>query len=88
MPVEVVEPLEDRLPPAVEATAYFTVAEALTNVAKYAEATHAVVTLDRSDEGLVVEVRDDGIGGASADGGSGLSRPGRSRRCAGRDFDV
>ena len=38
---------EDRLPPAVEATAYFTVAEALTNVAKYAEATHAVVTLDR-----------------------------------------
>ncbi len=73
IPVEVVNSVEDRLPPAVEATAYFTVAEALTNVAKYAEATHAVVTLDRSDEGLVVEVRDDGIGGASADGGSGLS---------------
>jgi len=73
VPVEVVNSVEDRLPPAVEATAYFTVAEALTNVAKYAEATHAVVTLDRSDEGLVVEVRDDGIGGASTDAGSGLS---------------
>ena len=45
VPVEVVNSVEDRLPPAVEATAYFTVAEALTNVAKYAEATHAVVTL-------------------------------------------
>jgi signal transduction histidine kinase len=65
--------LDERLPPAVEATAYFTVAEALTNVAKYAEASHAVVRLDRSDAGLVVEVRDDGIGGASTDGGSGLS---------------
>ena len=47
VPVEVVDPLAERLPPAVEATAYFTVAEALTNVAKYAEATHAVVTLAR-----------------------------------------
>ena len=45
VPVEIVDPLEERLPPAVEATAYFTVAEALTNVAKYAEATHAVVKL-------------------------------------------
>ena len=49
VPVEIVDPLEERLPPAVEATAYFTVAEALTNVAKYAEATHAVVTLDHRD---------------------------------------
>jgi PAS domain S-box-containing protein len=73
VPVEVVDGLEQRLPPAVEATAYFTVAEALTNVAKYSEASHAVVTLDRSEEGLVVEVRDDGVGGASTDGGSGLS---------------
>jgi PAS domain S-box-containing protein len=73
VPVEVVDPLEQRLPPAVEATAYFTVAEALTNVAKYAEATHAVVTLDQTDQALVVEVADDGIGGASTSGGSGLS---------------
>ena len=55
--MEVVDPLEERLPPAVEATAYFTVAEALTNVAKYAQATHAVVTLGpRRTDGLVVEV--------------------------------
>jgi PAS domain S-box-containing protein len=73
VPVEVVDPLQERLPAAVEATAYFTVAEALTNVAKYAEATHAVVSLVCNDEGLVVEVRDDGIGGASTSGGSGLS---------------
>ncbi len=73
VPVEVVDPLQERLPPAVEATAYFTVAEALTNVAKYAEATHATVSLERNEERLVVEVRDDGIGGASTSGGSGLS---------------
>ena len=72
VPVEVVNSVEDRLPPAVEATAYFTVAEALTNVAKYARG-HATrwSRWTASDEGLVVEVRDDGIGGASADGGSG-----------------
>ena len=73
VPVEIVDPLEERLPPAIEATAYFTVAEALTNVAKYAEATHAVVSLDTADGALVVEVRDDGIGGASTGAGSGLS---------------
>src|SRR3954469_3926211 len=73
VPVEVVDPLQERLPAAVEATAYFTVAEALTNVAKYAEATHAVVSLDRTGEELIVEVSDDGIGGASTAGGSGLS---------------
>ena len=73
IPVEVVDELEERLPPAVEATAYFTVAEALTNVAKYAEATHAVVRADAATSRLVVEVRDDGIGGASTGSGSGLS---------------
>src|SRR5215218_10197672 len=73
VPVEVVDPLQERLPAAVEATAYFTVAEALTNVAKYAEASHAVVTLACTDAELVVEVIDDGIGGASTGGGSGLS---------------
>jgi signal transduction histidine kinase len=73
VPVEVVDPPQERLPPAVEATAYFTVAEALTNVAKYAEASHAVVRLARDPSGLVVEVSDDGIGGASTAKGSGLS---------------
>jgi PAS domain S-box-containing protein len=73
VPVDVVDPPAERLPPAVEATAYFTVAEALTNVAKYADASHAIVKLECGGEGLVVEVRDDGIGGASTGAGSGLS---------------
>jgi signal transduction histidine kinase len=60
-----------RLPAAVEATAYFVVAEALTNVAKHARAARAVVTARVEDEMLRVEVRDDGVGGARADG-SGL----------------
>jgi signal transduction histidine kinase len=49
------------------------VSEALTNVAKYAEATHATVRLAREDGALVVEVRDDGVGGADIGAGSGLS---------------
>ena len=58
---------------AAEATAYFTVAEALTNVAKYADATHATVRLARENGGLQIEVRDDGKGGAQATPGSGLA---------------
>jgi PAS domain S-box-containing protein len=73
VPVEIVDPLEERLPPAVEATAYFTIAEALTNVAKYAQASHAVVKLACDAGALVVEVSDDGIGGANTGSGSGLS---------------
>jgi PAS domain S-box-containing protein len=72
-PVEVVDPPEERFPPAVEATAYFTVAEALTNVAKYAQASHAVVRVTCVGSDLVVEVVDDGIGGAAVGKGSGLS---------------
>jgi signal transduction histidine kinase len=60
-----------RLPAAVEATAYFVVAEALTNVAKHAHAAHAHVTARLEDGTLAVQVRDDGIGGARPDG-SGL----------------
>ena len=73
VPVEVVEVPRDRLSPSVEATAYFTVAEALTNVAKYAEASHATVRIAQVDSELVVEVADDGVGGADAANGSGLS---------------
>ncbi len=58
--------------PAVEAALYFAVAESLTNVAKYARATHAHVTVAGDDERVSVEIRDDGIGGADPDGGSGL----------------
>ena len=66
VPVEVVELPEERLPAATEATAYFTVAEALTNVAKYADASHATVRLARENGALEIEVRDDGEGGAAA----------------------
>jgi signal transduction histidine kinase len=60
-----------RLPATVEATAYFVVAEALTNVAKHARAGYATVTARVDDGTLRVQVRDDGVGGARPDG-SGL----------------
>jgi signal transduction histidine kinase len=60
-----------RLPDALEATAYFVVAEALTNVAKHARARRAAVTARIEDGMLAVRVRDDGTGGARRDG-SGL----------------
>jgi PAS domain S-box-containing protein len=62
----------ERAAPAVEAAIYFTVAEALTNVAKYAQATRAAVTIEIDDGTLVAEVTDDGVGGATMAGGSGL----------------
>jgi PAS domain S-box-containing protein len=71
--VDIIELPEDRFPPAAEATAYFTVAEALTNVAKYADASHATVRLARENGELAIEVRDDGKGGARATPGSGLA---------------
>jgi signal transduction histidine kinase len=61
----------DRLPAPVEATAYFVVAEALTNVAKHSRAGRAVVTAHVEDGTLRVQVRDDGVGGARPHG-SGL----------------
>ena len=60
-----------RLPTAVEATAYFVVAEALTNIAKHAHSGHAEVMARIEDGALAVQVRDDGVGGARPDG-SGL----------------
>jgi PAS domain S-box-containing protein len=73
VPVDVSGLPDDRLPPATEATAYFTIAEALTNVAKYAEASHVSVRMERENGVLAIEVEDDGIGGARATPGSGLS---------------
>jgi signal transduction histidine kinase len=64
---------EGRLPPPVEATAYFVACEALANVVKHARASSAKVTAHRRDGVLFVEVSDDGIGGARANNGSGLS---------------
>jgi signal transduction histidine kinase len=72
VPVELDVVLDERLPSATETAAYFVVAEALTNVAKYAEATYASVVVRRENGAAVVEVRDDGVGGADAAGGTGL----------------
>jgi signal transduction histidine kinase len=63
---------EDRFAPNVEATAYFVVSEALTNVVKHAQASRVAVSARRRAGVLVVQVVDNGIGGAQADGGSGL----------------
>jgi signal transduction histidine kinase len=72
VPVEVVEAPEERYPAPVEATVYFVVSEALANVAKYAGATHATVAARREGERVVVEIGDDGVGGAQVGAGSGL----------------
>ena len=62
-----------RYPPAVEATAYFVISEALANVARHARASKAEVIACGDGTRLAVVVRDDGIGGAPARGGSGLT---------------
>jgi signal transduction histidine kinase len=63
---------DGRLPAQVEATAYFVACEALANVVKHAQASRAAVSAHRRNGVLVVEVEDDGIGGAHAEDGSGL----------------
>jgi signal transduction histidine kinase len=72
VPVTVVADGEQRLPQPVENAAYFVVSEALANVAKYARATQASVTVQRRNGHVTVEIVDDGVGGADAAGGSGL----------------
>jgi PAS domain S-box-containing protein len=72
VPVELSAKLDKRLPGPVEAAAYYVVAEALTNVAKYAEASSVRVSAARENGRVVVEVVDDGVGGADPEGGSGL----------------
>ena len=70
--VELDEIPEERLPEPVEAAAYYLIAEALTNLAKYARASTARVRVAPRGAGVVVEVSDDGIGGADPVNGSGL----------------
>ena len=72
LPVEVGELPAQELPEQVELAAYFVVSEALTNVAKYASATQASVTMTKSNGRLAVEISDDGVGGADIDFGTGL----------------
>jgi signal transduction histidine kinase len=73
VPVEITSVPSDPLPPAVESAAYFVTAEALTNVAKYAQANECDVSLTVEDGRLRVEVRDDGVGGADPSRGTGLA---------------
>jgi len=72
LPVELLALPGERLAEPVEATAYYVVAESLTNIAKYARATTASVSAACVEGWLHVEVRDDGVGGAAIDSGSGL----------------
>ncbi|MEA2401114.1 MAG: hypothetical protein QOK00_1517 [Thermoleophilaceae bacterium] len=72
VPVELERLPNERLPEPVELAAYFVVAEALTNVAKYAGASHATVNVERVNGRVVVQVADDGIGGADPEAGTGL----------------
>jgi signal transduction histidine kinase len=72
VPVTVEAHGAERLPGPVESAAYFVVSEALANVAKYAHATHATVTLERFNGHVTIEVADDGVGGADVGKGSGL----------------
>lgn len=72
LPVEVTIDVEGRLPAAIESAAYFTVAEGLTNVVKYAKAQEATVEVGHDGAGIEVLVADDGVGGVDLDAGSGL----------------
>lgn len=71
-PVETDVELAGRRAPIVESTAYYVVSEALTNVAKHADAARAVVRAHEVDGRLLIDVEDDGRGGAVTSGGSGL----------------
>jgi PAS domain S-box-containing protein len=72
VPVELQDELAQRLAPATEAALYYTVAEALTNVVRYADASSATVRLSRVNGWAEVEITDDGCGGADHARGSGL----------------
>ena len=73
MPVELGPLPSERLPEAIELAAYFVVSEALTNVAKYADATQATVSVERHNGRVVVAVADDGVGGADPAGAAACS---------------
>jgi signal transduction histidine kinase len=72
LPVELVGVPKERLPDPVESTVYFLVSESLANVGKHAQATQATVAVTVVGDEVEVIVKDDGVGGAQLDGGSGL----------------
>jgi signal transduction histidine kinase len=72
VPVRLMMQLEDRLPEGLEVAAYYLVCESLANIGKHAAATSATIEVARLDGQLVVEVTDNGVGGADSERGSGL----------------
>jgi signal transduction histidine kinase len=72
VPVQIESAPEERLPPEIEAAAYFVACEAIANAVKHAQATAIRVNANRRNGRFVIEVEDDGIGGARENGGSGL----------------
>ncbi|MGV9553898.1 sensor histidine kinase, partial [Streptomyces ardesiacus] len=72
VPVEVTVDLTERPAPAIEGIAYFTVSELLQNVSKHSGARSAAVEVWRSSDRLLIQVEDDGRGGARLDGGTGM----------------
>ncbi len=71
-PVQIESAPDDRLPPEIEAAAYFVACEAIANAVKHSHATTIRVNANRRNGRFVIEVEDDGIGGARENGGSGL----------------
>ena len=84
LPVEVDVELDERPAPQIEAAAYFVIAEALTNVARYAKAREARVEIRRTGDGVVVAVSDDGVGGADIEARHRPARPAGPARGARR----
>ena len=72
IPMSVVDEIDERLDPDIEAALYFAAAEAIANAVKHSRATTLSVLLGRRDGHVYVEVIDDGVGGADTNGGSGL----------------
>jgi signal transduction histidine kinase len=72
LPVKLSVATGGRLPEAVEVAAYYLVSESLANVGKYADASCATVAVRRGADGVIIEVTDDGVGGADTERGTGL----------------
>jgi len=73
VPVKLTVGCEGRLPERIEVAVYYVVSEALTNAAKHANASHVKIDLQAGEGTLSLTIRDDGVGGADASGGSGLT---------------
>jgi signal transduction histidine kinase len=88
VPVEVIETPAERLAPSIESATYFVIAEALTNVARYAQADGVTVRVARDDGVVEVEVQDDGVGGANPAAGTGLRGLGDRVAALDGEFEV